>query len=71
MAPESPAPAPGPGVVDAEPYPWPYDGMIDPARTALICIDWQTDFCGKGGYVDTMGYDLDLTRSGLEPVSGR
>jgi nicotinamidase-related amidase len=56
------------GVVDANPYPWPYDGPIDPARTALVCIDWQTDFCGPGGYVDTMGYDLSLTRAGLEPT---
>ena len=54
--------------VVAEPYTWPYDGTIDPARTALVCIDWQTDFCGKGGYVDTMGYDLNLTRAGLEPT---
>ena len=56
------------GTVDAEPYPWPYDGTIDPSRTALINIDWQIDFCGPGGYVDAMGYDLDLTRSGLEPT---
>jgi biuret amidohydrolase len=54
--------------VVAEPYAWPYDGAIDPARTALICIDWQTDFCGPGGYVDAMGYDLSLTRAGLEPT---
>ena len=54
--------------VVAEPYTWPYDGTIDPARTALVCIDWQTDFCGIGGYVDTMGYDLNLTRAGLEPT---
>ena len=53
--------------VDADPYPWPYDGRIDPGTTALINIDWQTDFCGPGGYVDTMGYDLSLTRSGLGP----
>jgi nicotinamidase-related amidase len=53
----------------AEPYPWPYDGVIDPARTALVCIDWQVDFCGVGGYVDAMGYDLALTRAGLEPTA--
>jgi biuret amidohydrolase len=57
------------GTVDANPYPWPYDGVIDPARTALILIDWQTDFCGPGGYVDAMGYDLSLTRSGLAPTA--
>ncbi len=57
------------GTIDANPYAWPFDGQIDPARTALILIDWQTDFCGPGGYVDAMGYDLSLTRSGLEPTA--
>ena len=55
-------------VIDADPYPWPFDATLDPARTALVCIDWQTDFCGPGGYVDAMGYDLNLTRSGVEPT---
>ena len=54
--------------VKADPYPWPYDGVIDPTRTALVNIDWQVDFCGPGGYVDAMGYDLNLTRAGLEPT---
>ncbi|MDM2195705.1 cysteine hydrolase, partial [Mycobacteroides abscessus] len=53
----------------AQPYPWPFDGPVDPGRTAVLCIDWQVDFCGRGGYVDTMGYDLSLTRAGLEPTA--
>ena len=56
------------GLVDAEPYNWPYNGSFDPETTALINIDWQVDFCGVGGYVDTMGYDLSLTRAGLLPT---
>lgn len=55
--------------VAANPYPWPFDGPVDPRRTALLCIDWQVDFCGPGGYVDTMGYDIALTRAGLEPTT--
>ena len=54
--------------VAADPYPWPYDGWIEPARTALMVIDMQHDFCGPGGYVDRMGYDLALTRSAVDPI---
>lgn len=53
------------GPVEAQPYTWPYDDSFSPERTALINIDWQVDFCGPGGYVDRMGYDLSLTRAGL------
>jgi biuret amidohydrolase len=56
-------------LVAAQPYDWPFDGSFDPAHTALILIDWQVDFCGPGGYVDRMGYDLNLTRAGLEPTA--
>ena len=54
--------------VTAEPYAWPYDGDLTPANTALIVIDMQIDFCGKGGYVDSMGYDLALTQAPIEPI---
>ncbi|BBX96435.1 biuret amidohydrolase [Mycobacterium lacus] len=54
--------------VDATPYVWPFDGDIPLDRTALINIDWQVDFVGEGGYVDTMGYDLSLTRAPLGPA---
>ncbi|MEN9223126.1 MAG: isochorismatase family cysteine hydrolase [Thermostichus sp. BF3_bins_97] len=54
--------------VAAEPYPYPYNGDLRPENTALIIIDMQTDFCGVGGYVDKMGYDLSLTRAPIEPI---
>jgi nicotinamidase-related amidase len=56
------------GVIAANPYPWPWTGALDLAHTALLLIDWQTDFCGEGGYVDHMGYDLSLTRGPVPTV---
>jgi nicotinamidase-related amidase len=57
-----------PTYIQSEPYPWPYNGDLRPQNTALIVIDMQTDFCGKGGYIDLLGYDISLTRVCIEPI---
>jgi biuret amidohydrolase len=57
-----------PTTITAEPYAWPFDGDLTPANTCLIVIDMQIDFCGPGGYVDKMGYDIAMTRAPIAPI---
>lgn len=55
--------------VASEPYVWPFDGPCSLATVALIVIDMQTDFCGKGGYIDSQGIDLANTRGAIGPIA--
>ena len=54
--------------IQSDPYFWPFDGNLKPCNTALMVIDMQIDFCGSGGYIDQMGYDISLTRAAIEPI---
>src|SRR3954470_22476253 len=54
--------------VPGDPYPFPWNGDLRPDNTALVVIDMQTDFCGKGGYIDLMGYDISSSRACITPI---
>ena len=54
--------------IAGDPYPWPWNGDLRPENTTLIVIDMQTDFCGKGGYIDLMGYDINVSRACIAPI---
>jgi nicotinamidase-related amidase len=50
--------------VSAEPYPF----TFDPAHVALLCIDFQRDFVEPGGFGESLGNDVSLLRSTIEPT---
>jgi len=55
--------------IPADPYRWPFDGSAEPDTLAIVVIDMQTDFCGKGGYIDAQGIDLSATRGAIAPIA--
>jgi len=50
--------------VSAEPYPFTFDG----GHLALLCIDFQRDFVEPGGFGESLGNDVSLLRSTIEPT---
>ena len=54
--------------IQADPYLWPFDGPASPSTLAIIVIDMQVDFCGKGGYIDSQGIDLANTRRAIATI---
>ena len=50
--------------VAAEPFPY----SFDPARVALLLIDFQRDFVEPGGFGESLGNDVSRLRSAIEPT---
>jgi nicotinamidase-related amidase len=61
-------PPTAPGQVQSRPYAFPYDGPLDPARTALLVIDMQADFLEDRGYFARKGYDPAPLRAAVPAV---
>lgn len=46
----------------------PYDYNFDLKKTALVIIDMQRDFCYEGGFGESLGNDISLTKSIIPTV---
>jgi len=44
-------------MIRAEPFNFPYDGMLDPPKTAVLVVDLQVDFLDEDGYFARKGYN--------------
>src|SRR5947207_3841194 len=42
--------------------------VVDPARTALLVVDVQNDYCTPGGALDREGGDISMTRAVVPSV---
>ena len=47
----------------------PQNLIIDLARTALIIVDMQNDFCGDGGWISSMGIDCSAAQALVRPIN--
>ena len=55
-------------MIKAHPFNYPYDGLLDPARTAVLAIDLQVDFLSTDGYFAKKGYDPAPLRAVIAPI---
>jgi nicotinamidase-related amidase len=51
--------------VPATPFPYPFA----PGKTALVIIDMQRDFVEPGGFGSSLGNDVTLLHTAIEPIS--
>ena len=47
----------------------PQDIVIDAAKSAIVVIDMQNDFCAKGGWLDSIGVDFSPARRPIDPLN--
>ena len=52
--------------IDAQPQ----NLVFDAARSAMVIVDMQNDFCAKGGYLDYRGVNYEADRAPISPLSG-
>ncbi|HUN26328.1 MAG TPA: isochorismatase family cysteine hydrolase [Steroidobacteraceae bacterium] len=55
--------------IEADAYDFPCHGNLSAANTALIVIDMQVDFCGRGGLSTVADVDIDMMREPIEPIA--
>ena len=60
-----PAASVRPLAISAEPQ----DITVDAAKSALLIVDMQNDFCTEGGWLDSRGIDISPNRKPIRPLA--
>jgi nicotinamidase-related amidase len=60
-----PSPPVRPLAIAAEPQ----NITVDAAKSALLIVDMQNDFCTKGGWLDSRGIDISPNRKPIAPLA--